>query len=804
MKNLRATLTVMIALLLMLSIGAAPTEASHFSDLKGEEQTEAVHSLVEKDIIKGYEDGTFRPNTPVSRSQVVKFLGRWLQYNGYMVPEDAATERRFEDVDLKNDVELANLAALVQEESIFLGSEGYLDGSGTMQRKHMALVLVRSIKSVYGNDLIQEYKAANFQPTVKDLDKAGGVEQKEAIIALDYADLTNVEVFNPSGTITRGQFVAFLHRTIEKYHQNGTEEETPSLPAFDPAGSNTITIASGTPLYSSRNMKNVIGTWQDGERPVIFNSIEDEGILVIRIAGEKYYIFSNQGTIQTERPVSDVGEAIGAVRTTNDFTILSEPHGRVLMKGLRQTNVEVLRVENGFYVVETAAGIGYIPINQAAPNSKSNLIIHTDTPLLIKSGSTYNQIGTLKANAVVKPNGASGQYRVISANGKSYFFDQTSALETTKTVSLGKLIKAVFPTRLIAEKDATIKTASDQLVGTLKKGQDVTLLNIDGQAGLIEFAGGTGRVNLSEFIHSDLVSPKKSITHKEMSYHLKVISMLYPEFTELVQIDTSTEGRAIYALRLGNGKKEILMDASMHAREHMTTNVLLEMIDQYSYHYVRSSKFGSYNVKRLLDQTKIWFIPMMNPDGVTLVQGGPNAVKSGSSVRKINNSTNFARWKANIRGVDLNRNFEGGWRYEDTTNGPAYKNYKGPFVFSERESKAFRNFVSEHTFKSYISYHSSGQIIYWSHNQGASAAKRDRALATKISGVTGYKVMAPLNDKGSGTSTDWFIQTYKMPGITVEIAPFVGEKPVPISYWDRVWAQNKTIGLLSAQEANAR
>ena len=48
---------------------------------------------------------------------------------------------------------------------------------------------------------------------------------------------------------------------------------------------------------------------------------------------------------------------------------------------------------------------------------------------------------------------------------------------------------------------------------------------------------------------------------------------------------------------------------------------------------------------------------MVNPDGVTLVQGGKNAVKNGDLATRINGSTNFARWKANVRGVDLNDNF---------------------------------------------------------------------------------------------------------------------------------------------------
>ena len=60
----------------------------------------------------------------------------------------------------------------------------------------------------------------------------------------------------------------------------------------------------------------------------------------------------------------------------------------------------------------------------------------------------------------------------------------------------------------------------------------------------------------------------------------------------------------------------------------MTTNVLMEMIDTYTESYRKKSTFAGYNVKSTLDKTSIWFVPMMNPDGVTLVQKGLNGVDS--------------------------------------------------------------------------------------------------------------------------------------------------------------------------------
>ena len=86
------------------------------------------------------------------------------------------------------------------------------------------------------------------------------------------------------------------------------------------------------------------------------------------------------------------------------------------------------------------------------------------------------------------------------------------------------------------------------------------------------------------------------------------------------------------------------MDAAIHAREHMTTNVLMEMIDNYTVAYRKSSSFAGYNVKSTLNKTSIWFVPMMNPDGVTLVQKVINSIDSKyrARLKQYNHCRNYA------------------------------------------------------------------------------------------------------------------------------------------------------------------
>lgn len=193
--------------------------AAGFTDVKGSSHEEAINALAKEGIINGYADGTFKPNQDVNRGQVVKLLGRWLETEGYEAPADWDTKQYFKDLPLTAEKELLKYAALSKEAGVFEGSNGNLNYTQKMQRQQMAVVLVRAINEIYEVDLVKEYKADKFTSEISDLDKAFSAEQREAITALEYAELTNAaslpgKKFNPANSITRGQFASFLYRTI--------------------------------------------------------------------------------------------------------------------------------------------------------------------------------------------------------------------------------------------------------------------------------------------------------------------------------------------------------------------------------------------------------------------------------------------------------------------------------------------------------------------------------------------------------------------------------------------------------------
>lgn len=172
-----------------------------------------INALAEAGIIGGYPDGTFKPNQELTRGQVVKMLGKWVEAQGFEIPADYATKARFTDLaaDAK-DQELVKYAALVFDTGVFAGSNGALNAGGKITRENMALVLDRAFKAINDTTLV-EVAAEIEDVKVADLATAKA-EAREAIQALRNLGISGVENFMPKNSVTRAQFATFLNKTI--------------------------------------------------------------------------------------------------------------------------------------------------------------------------------------------------------------------------------------------------------------------------------------------------------------------------------------------------------------------------------------------------------------------------------------------------------------------------------------------------------------------------------------------------------------------------------------------------------------
>jgi murein tripeptide amidase MpaA len=305
---------------------------------------------------------------------------------------------------------------------------------------------------------------------------------------------------------------------------------------------------------------------------------------------------------------------------------------------------------------------------------------------------------------------------------------------------------------------------------------------------------------------TSIVNPRVTYTYDMLTSDLAELSAAYPGLIRTELIGKSEYGRNIYAVALGSGPGIAHINGSVHAREWISTNINMNMIEDYARAYVANAKIGGYDVRTVLNQSTIWFIPMVNPDGVELQQFGLSKFPKQDQPRLLamnGGSNNFKRWKANAKGVDINRNFDGDWRYIQLNPGkPSYQFYSGPRALSAKESVVLYNFTLRINPEMVISYHSAGKVIYWWFLQQGEQKKRDYAYAESLGQLTGYRLMPDKNDTSAGgTHTDWVRNRLKKPAFTIELCNPVYQSNPSISEFDGEYKRNRSVGLFTAAES---
>ena len=220
-----------------------------------------------------------------------------------------------------------------------------------------------------------------------------------------------------------------------------------------------------------------------------------------------------------------------------------------------------------------------------------------------------------------------------------------------------------------------------------------------------------------------LVPTNISYTSELAELIISGLAARYP-FIRVGTAGYSLLGRPITTIAIGSGATEVFYNASHHANEWITTPLLLKFAEDYSNAYSTGGRIGGENASALYGRTTLYMIPLVNPDGVDLVTGGISRTSAVYlSARRL--SENYPRipfpegWKANIRGTDLNLNYPAMWerareiKFAQGFTMPGPRDFVGPSVLSEPESRAVYDFTRSRNFSLIIAYHTQGKTIYW-------------------------------------------------------------------------------------------
>ncbi|MGB7605333.1 MAG: M14 family metallopeptidase [Lutisporaceae bacterium] len=299
----------------------------------------------------------------------------------------------------------------------------------------------------------------------------------------------------------------------------------------------------------------------------------------------------------------------------------------------------------------------------------------------------------------------------------------------------------------------------------------------------------------------DVVFTDIDYTYEIMERDIRGLKARYP-FLEIGIAGKSVLGRNLYYIRLGNGPVEVSYNGSHHGIEWITTPLLMKFIENFSRAFARGSSLQGYDVRDIFRRSSIYIIPMVNPDGVDIALNGPQPSNPyyQDLLRWNNTGLPFSQvWKANTRGVDLNRNYPASWDEAKAQEpslgvyGPAPTRYGGPSPLSEPESQALVNFTRQHNFKLVIAYHTQGRVIYWLYQN--IRPPRSFEIGQSFAASTGYTLSNVPYEAAYAGYKDWFVEVYKRPGYTIEAG--IGGNPVPISQFDTIYRENEETMLLA-------
>jgi carboxypeptidase T len=201
--------------------------------------------------------------------------------------------------------------------------------------------------------------------------------------------------------------------------------------------------------------------------------------------------------------------------------------------------------------------------------------------------------------------------------------------------------------------------------------------------------------------------------YAETNAQIAAVAAANPSIVSLQTIGESFEGRQIRALKISDNvatdesEPEVLFTANQHAREHLTVEMALYLLDELTSGYGTDSRITS-----IVNTREIWIIPMVNPDGVEY------DIATGS----------YRLWRKNRQpnagstavGTDLNRNWAWQWGCCGGSSGTfSSETYRGAEPFSAPETTVVGNFVLSRVvggvqqIKTGIDFHTYSELVLW-------------------------------------------------------------------------------------------
>ncbi|GAA4574103.1 hypothetical protein GCM10023176_40450 [Micromonospora coerulea] len=255
----------------------------------------------------------------------------------------------------------------------------------------------------------------------------------------------------------------------------------------------------------------------------------------------------------------------------------------------------------------------------------------------------------------------------------------------------------------------------------------------------------------------------------------------HPAIARKTSIGTSYEGRDLMAVKISDNvgtdenEPEILFNAQQHAREHLTVEMAIYLLNLFTDSYGSDSR-----ITTIVNSREIWIVPSVNPDG-SEYDIATGSYRSWRKNRQPNSGSTYV-------GTDLNRNWSYQWGCCGGSSGStSSETYRGPSAFSAPETNALRNFVNSRVvggvqqLKANIDFHTYSELVLWPFGYTTSNTPTGMSADQYSTFATIGQQMAATNNYtpeqssdlyiADGTSIDWMWAAHGIWAYTFEMYP---------------------------------
>ncbi|MBI2431311.1 MAG: carboxypeptidase regulatory-like domain-containing protein [Candidatus Hydrogenedentes bacterium] len=269
--------------------------------------------------------------------------------------------------------------------------------------------------------------------------------------------------------------------------------------------------------------------------------------------------------------------------------------------------------------------------------------------------------------------------------------------------------------------------------------------------------------------------------YAQLTAELQAYAAAHPTLCRLSTLGQSVQGRELWALMISDNPEvqedepEVKYVSTMHGDEPVGTELCLYLIDRLLVEYGVDNR-----ITALVDNTEIWFVPLMNPDGLQL----------GT--------------RANAHGRDLNRSFP---EYPEDFTATLYDGE--PMAVLGREPEVLRIMLwsAARSFTLAANFHTGALVVNYPYDDdglpsGSYAASPDDALFQVLSleyaSQNPPMFSSPFFSNGIVNGTAWYVVRGGMqdwdyrylgcPEVTIELS---NTKKPSVSTLPSLWANNE-------------